>query len=92
MAHVGLAMAFQNPDIELAETEGEKLSTALQKVLRHYDVPAVSAQVTDWIGLIVCCGTIYGPRISASMMERKIKEREAAKAATDNVVEMTVVG
>lgn len=88
MAHVGLAMAFRNPDIELADSEGERLANAVRPVLELYDIPEVSAPVQAWLGLIMCCGAIYGPRISAAMMERAAKP-EPEKP--DNVIEMTVV-
>lgn len=90
MAHVGLAVAFRSPDLELAETEGEKLAAAVQKVARHYDIPDIASETKDWIGLIICCGSIYGPRISAAFMEKKMNE-QAAKAEADgsNVVHMT---
>lgn len=71
MAHVGLALAFRNPDIELADSEGEKLSNAIARVLRHYDIPDIASETKDWIGLIMCCGAIYGPRISAAIMDKK---------------------
>ena len=90
MAHVGFAVAFRSPDLELAETEGEKLAAAVQKVARHYDIPDIASETKDWIGLIICCGAIYGPRISAAFMDKKMRET-AAKAQDEgsNVVSMT---
>lgn len=91
MAHVGLAMAFRAPDLEIAETEAERLSGALQKVMRHYDIPDIASETKDWIGLIICCGSIYGPRISASFMEKKMAQATAqADADGSNVINMTV--
>lgn len=90
MAHVGLAMAFRAPDLEIHETEAEKLSAALTKVMRHYDIPDIASETKDWIGLIICCGSIYGPRISAAFMDRHT-EKGTARPDGDNVVEMTVV-
>lgn len=87
MAHVGLAMAFRNPEIEIAESEGEKLANAITKVTRHYDLPDIASETKDWIGLIICCGSIYGPRITASFMEKKMAEAEPEKPAS----EMTIV-
>lgn len=92
MAHVGLSMAFRNPDLELADNEGERLANAIRPVLELYDIPEISAPVQAWLGLIMCCGAIYGPRISAAMMERKMAGEKEAPPAESNVVEMTVVG
>jgi hypothetical protein len=91
MAHVGLAMALRSPDLELADVEGERLASSLTKVLRHYDIPDIASETKDWIGLIICCGAIYGPRISAAFMEKKMKEAtERAQDTGANVHHMTV--
>jgi hypothetical protein len=90
MAHVGLSVAFRSPDLELAETEGEKLAAAVQKVARHYDIPDIASETKDWIGLIICCGSIYGPRISAAFMEKQMHKAEAkAQDEGSNIVHMT---
>lgn len=92
MAHVGLSMVFKNPDLELADSEGERLANAVRPVLELYDIPEVSPAVQAWLGLIMCCGAIYGPRISAAVMDRKMQAEKAASSETNNVVEMTAVG
>jgi len=90
MVHIGLAVATRSPDMELADSEGEKLAAAIQKVARHYDIPDIASETKDWIGLIICCGSIYGPRISAAFMEKKMTEADAkAQAEGANVVHMT---
>lgn len=91
MAHAALAMGFRNPDIELVPDEAEKLASAMTKVARHYNIPDIASETKDWIGLIIVAGTIYGPRISASYAERRMKA--AARDAEEdgsNVLNMTV--
>lgn len=74
MAHVGLSMAFQSEKLLLEDSEGEKLSGAVQKVLRHYNIPDVASETKDWIGLIICAGSIYGPRVAAAWADKKTTE------------------
>ena len=91
MAHAAVAAAFAAPNLELADAEGEKLAESVKKVLRHYDIPDVASETKDWIGLIIVCGTIYGPRFIASRAEKKMNQ-PAQRAEGNNVVELTVGG
>lgn len=70
MAHAGLSIAFNSPKLAIDEMEGEKLANAVQKVLRHYDLPDVASETKDWIGLIIVAGSIYGPRMAATWAEK----------------------
>lgn len=94
MAHAALGIAFRTDKLELDDTEGEKLSGAIQKVLRHYNIPDVASETKDWIGLIIVAGSIYGPRIAAASFDKKTRQQQTARdeASTrgDNVLEMTV--
>ena len=65
--------------------EGEKLAGAVQKVLRHYDLPDVASETKDWIGLIIVAGSIYGPRMAAHWAEKNAPDPKTRKAAADYV-------
>lgn len=86
MVHAGLAVAFNAPKLELDATEGEKLAGAVEKVLRHYNLPDVASETKDWLGLIICCGAIYGPRMAAYWAEKNTPPKPQSKAEADNNV------
>ncbi len=84
MAHAGLAIAFNAPKLTLDEMEGEKLAGAVQKVLRHYDLPDVASETKDWIGLIIVAGSIYGPRLAAHWAEKNTPPPPRSPQEEDN--------
>lgn len=86
MAHAGLAIAFNAPKLSLDEMEGEKLAGAVQKVLRHYDLPDVASETKDWIGLIIVAGSIYGPRMAAHWAEKNTPPKPPTAQEADNSV------
>lgn len=86
MAHVGLSIATGSEKFTLEDSEGEKLAAAVEKVARHYDVPAVSSEVMDWIGLIIVCGSIYGPRLMAAKIDRMADKPKADEQQSDHNV------
>lgn len=65
-----LATITGNQMLAIDTDEAGKLAQAMQRVARHYDVPGLSQQTIDWIGLIQTVGAIYGSRIMAARMER----------------------
>jgi hypothetical protein len=91
MAHAGLAMAFNAPKIEIDQMEGEKLAGAVQKVLRHYDLPDVASETKDWIGLMIVCGSIYAPRLAARWAEKNTPPPPRSAGEEDNRV-VSIVG
>ena len=94
MAHVAISMVFESGKkaddrlIPIDDTEGEKLAGAVQKVLRHYDLPDIASETKDWIGLIMVAGAIYGPRVAASWAQANTAKAE--RAAEQAPREMTV--
>jgi len=76
-----LATITGNAMIAIDTDEAAKLAQAAQRVARHYDVPGMSQQTIDWIGLIQTVGAIYGSRIMAARLERAA-ERAARAAQT----------
>lgn len=75
-AHVGLAAAFKAPAWELDDGEAKRLADAAKAVLAHHDTPEISGYAMDWVGLIIACGTVYGPRVAA-MRARPVTARPA---------------
>lgn len=86
MAHVGLSVAFGTERLQLDDSEGEKLAAAVEKVARHYDIPDVASETKDWIGLIICAGTIYGSRFAAWKMEKMAEPPPENRQSQDNKV------
>ena len=83
-------MAFSAPKLAIDEMEGEKLAGAVQKVLRHYDLPDVASETKDWIGLIIVAGSIYGPRMAAHWAEKNAPPApRSAQEEDNNVVTLT---
>lgn len=86
MAHAGIAIAFNSPKLSLDDLEGEKLAGAVQKVLRHYDLPDVASETKDWIGLIIVAGSIYGPRMAAYWAEKNTPAPAPTSQEADNAI------
>lgn len=88
MAHAAIAIAFNAPTLSIDDMEGEKLAGAVQKVLRHYDLPDVASETKDWIGLIIVAGSIYGPRMAAHWATKNTPEPAPTPQHADNIVGM----
>lgn len=86
MVHAGIAVAFQAPTLSLDDVEGDKLAGAVQKVLRHYDLPDVASETKDWIGLIITAGAIYGPRMAAYWATKNTPPPPPTREQADNNV------
>lgn len=63
-------------ELELDEEEATKLGAAINRVNKLYGEIVLSPEQRAWLGLVMCCGTIYGPRFMAYRMRQK---KEAAK-------------
>ena len=75
-AHAMLATITGNSYVAIEQGEAEKLAKAMANVARHYDVPGLSQETLDWIGLIQTAGAIYGSRVMASRLERAAQKRD----------------
>jgi hypothetical protein len=73
--HSMIAWATGTPELALDEASEEhvKLTRAATRVLRHYDIPAMSAEALDWASLVKVCAALYVPRIGAIAMRRKLE-------------------
>ncbi|MEB2589879.1 hypothetical protein SOP87_30075, partial [Bacillus cereus] len=91
MAHVAMATAFRSDLLVIDDSEGDKLAGAVQKVLRHYDLPDVASETKDWIGLILACGSVYGPRVAAAWAKRNTPPAPGTPQQEDNNV-VSMVG
>lgn len=71
--HSGVAMMVNVPELALDEANGEhvKLSRAIQRVMRHYDLPSVSPIALDYFMLIKTAGLVYGSRIIAYNLRQR---------------------
>jgi hypothetical protein len=78
MVHAGIAGVTGNEFFAIDESEANALATAAANVQQHYPSAVLDPVTMDWIGLIVTCGTIYGPRIVAMKMERAERRAEQA--------------
>lgn len=89
MAHTALAV-IAGEMWSLDDAEGEKLASAVQKVVRHYNIPDVASETKDWIGLIITAGTVYGSRFAATWADkRKPPPPPTPEQADNNVVQIT---
>jgi hypothetical protein len=77
-----LATVTAVPEFEIDGKEGDAMAKALANVLRHYDVPMVSAKTLDHIALLQCLATVYGTRVVA-FRARKIAEAAKRVRRTD---------
>jgi hypothetical protein len=85
-AHAFMANTFHSPKVLITEEESRKLAEASQRVARHYDMPAVAQQTKDWIGLGLAIGAVYGPRVSAYMLEKRLgKDETEASVNPENM-------
>lgn len=81
-----LATITGNAYVAIEKDESDKLAKAMANVARHYDVPGLSQETLDWIGLIQTAGAIYGSRIMASRLERAAAKRaEPAKPKVEPI-------
>lgn len=77
-----LATVTAVPELAIDGKEGDAMAKALANVMRHYDVPMVSAKTLDHIALLQCLATVYGTRIVA-IRARKFAENAKRVRRTD---------
>lgn len=68
--HSGIAFLTGIPEIALDEKSDEhtKLARAVERVARHYDIPALDPITHDWLMLFKTLALIYGSRVLAYNM------------------------
>ena len=74
--HKILANVSKQPLIELQDEESEKMATAINEVLSHYDI-AVNPLTAAYVNLAVTMGMIYAPRIYMYKLIQHQKQQEA---------------
>jgi hypothetical protein len=75
--HLLLAGLFHNERIKLDDAEGERLAETIGRVIRWYDIPAISEKAADHYAFAMAAIMIWGTRIATEINERK-KARGAA--------------
>jgi hypothetical protein len=77
--HSGVALMTNIPELALDETSEEhiKLARAMQRVIRHYDLPSVDAKTLDHFLLAKTLCVIYGTRLIAYNMRRRAERARA---------------
>lgn len=82
--HYGLSVMAQAEEFGLTSEESEKLAESVTRVSQFYDVSFVSEKTAAWIGLLMCCATLYGPRMLA--FNRRVAEEKKAKQPKVQVI------
>lgn len=81
--HSMLAAFTGFEDINLSQPdESEPLAKAVIEVTALYDLPVISKEAIAWVGLIMVCGKVYGPKAALIKMEldrRKEEKKESAE-------------
>lgn len=88
MLHVGLASVSKAPEFEIDKAESDMLANATVNVLQEFDIrPDPKAEAI--FGLIVACGTVYGPRV---FLMRQRKAEESKQKSISEVVDFPGIG
>jgi hypothetical protein len=74
IVHAGLASATKTPEVALESDEADALAKASAQVLIEFDITP-NPKVQAIVGLVMCCGSIYGPRVYL-VRERWKEEKE----------------
>lgn len=69
------AQILKVESLEIDKDEAKKLSDAIQEVNKFYNIPLDPKKVA-MVNLMVAMGTVYGPRIMAARIKKKISEAE----------------
>lgn len=88
MLHIGIANVSKSPEFEIDKTESDLLANATVNVLQQFDIrPDPRAEAI--FGLLVACGTVYGPRI---YIHNKRKQTDKKAKASETVVDFPGIG
>lgn len=77
--HLMASAYFKVEELQLTEEESVKLSKAMVKVAKEYDIET-TAKADAWMNLAYAASSIYGTRIYA-IVENKREEKKMVKAA-----------
>jgi hypothetical protein len=80
--HIGLAEMTKTPELALQEAESAALATSLANVLDQFDITP-DPKVQAIIGLLMCGGMIYGPRMY--MIRERVKNAGKASATVHSL-------
>lgn len=83
IVHAGLAAATSTPELEIDKPEATLLASSAADLMAQFDV-APDPKTRAIIGMIMACGTVYGPRAVMIRM-RKAQEREEKPAGSDGL-------
>jgi hypothetical protein len=68
-------------ELEIEDSEAEKLAAAILRVNKLYGDKVIPESVLAWGGLLMTCGAVYGPRFAAHGLRVKA---EAEKKKNEN--------
>lgn len=82
--HMGLSALTKIPEMEMEEEEAKRLASATEQVAKHYNVVATEKTLA-WIHLQMVMAQIYGSRMIAFRLRKKIEkmEKQQAEAASN---------
>lgn len=66
------AAFFKTEELELDPKEAKSLAEGMAKVARHYGSGGMSEKTVDWLNLFLVLGTVYGTRVKAINIRKKI--------------------
>jgi hypothetical protein len=84
-----MGAAMIAPELELSREESKDLAAALADVNQYYN-HVVDPKILAWVGLISVCGKVYGPRVGAVILRKKMEAEKTRRAplAGQNVTEI----
>lgn len=101
--HLGVAKFTKIEELALDREESKVLAEAVAEVSSHYNVE-INPKTAAWLGLVTAFGTIYGPRVAAFGVRKKMERamsndgeitgdvKPADMGNTGKVVQMTNIG
>lgn len=90
MAVHGILAATLAPEFEIDKPEADLLAGALTELNRFYG-KTIDPKLIAWMGVIGVCGKVYGPRVAAYGIRRKMEKPEAPPKPTPQSFRPTVV-
>lgn len=70
--------------LALDKKEAEQLSEAIFTVNELYDGGFISPKAAAWGNLIMCAGTIYGPRAMVMLFKKKLAAQQKELTQNEN--------
>jgi hypothetical protein len=75
LAHMAISKVIKVEELELTPDESQMLADATVRVSQQYDVKVLDPKTMAWIGLILVCAQVYGPRVVAVVNNKKSKAK-----------------